>query len=37
VKVTAWPNVLGLGAEASVVVLAAWLTVWLTAGDVLGR
>jgi hypothetical protein len=38
VKVTGWPILLGLTEDASVVVVAAmpaWLTVWVSAGEVL--
>jgi hypothetical protein len=35
VKVTAWPNVLGLGEDVSAVADVVWLTVCVTAGDVL--
>ena len=32
VKVTAWPEAEGLAEEASAVLVAAWLTTWLSAG-----
>ena len=38
VKVTAWPKTEGLGVEAAsavVVTVAAWLTAWLSAVEVL--
>jgi hypothetical protein len=36
VKVTDWPKTEGLADEVTVVVVLAWLTVWVKAGDVLG-
>ncbi len=35
VNVTLWPNTDGLDAEVTVVVVAAWLTVWKKFADVL--
>ena len=35
VKVTAWPKTDGLAEEVSVVVVLAWLTVWVSAAEVL--
>src|SRR5207302_6955229 len=37
VKVTAWPNTDGLGAEVSAVVVPAWPTVWVSTGEEIGR
>jgi hypothetical protein len=35
VKVTAWPNVLGLAEDVTAVLVAAWFTVCVMAGEVL--
>jgi len=35
VNVTAWPSTDGLADDATVVVVKAWLTVWVRVGDVL--
>ena len=35
VKVTDWPKTEGLAEEATVVLLPAWLTLWVTVAEVL--